>query len=364
MLQALQQRGLDAAGVENTHIHHLVGKETANPAHPRVAPFSLRYSELSPYAVQEILELSEAQEERFFKAYDVTKLALEKMGVWPVTEPERKQLVELDEFEAGYPKMTLAHLYDVIKEIASLYDDKVANPPYLETELFLSKRKELDQIIHQVNPPKNIISWRALMGKIGKIRRLKIFDSPAAPALDYTQLLQPGRVSIFDLSDTDSTQINNLVIAELLRGIQNQQEANYKAAVAAGIQPTPAVIFIEEAHEFLSAKRIQKMPVLFQQVARIARRGRKRWLGLVFITQLPQHLPDEVLGLINNWILHKINDANVVNRLKRSIGGISDSLWRSLPSLAPGQAIVSFTTHLRPLEISVDPTPCRLLMVE
>jgi hypothetical protein len=25
---------------------------------------------------------------------------------------------------------------------------------------------------------------------------------------------------------------------------------------------------------------------------------------------------------------------------------------------------VSFTTHLRPLEISVDPTPCRLLMVE
>ena len=84
----------------------------------------------------------------------------------------------------------------------------------------------------------------------------------------------------------------------------------------------------------------------------------------MFITQLPQHLPDEVLGLINNWILHKINDANVVNRLKRSIGGISDSLWRNLPSLAPGQAIVSFTTHLRPLEISVDPTPCRLLMVE
>jgi DNA helicase HerA-like ATPase len=364
MLQALQTRGLEPQGVENTHISHLVGKETANPAHPRVTPFSLRYCELSPYAVQEILELSEAQEERFFKAYDVTKLALEKMGVWPVTESERKQLVELDEFEAGYPKMTLAHLYDVIKEIAALYDDKGANPPCLETELFLTKRKELDQIIHQVNPPKNIISWRALMGKLGKIRRLKIFDSPAAPPLDYSRLLQPGRVSIFDLSDTDSTQINNLVIAELLRGIQNQQEILYKAAVAVGRQPTPAVIFIEEAHEFLSAKRIQKMPVLFQQVARIARRGRKRWLGLVFITQLPQHLPDEVLGLINNWILHKINDANVVNRLKRSIGGISDSLWRSLPSLAPGQAIVSFTTHLRPLEISVDPTPCRLLMVE
>jgi hypothetical protein len=70
----------------------------------------------------------------------VTKLALEKMGVWPVTEPERKQLVELDEFEAGFPKMTLTHLYDVIKEIASLFDDKGATPPYLETEIFLTKR--------------------------------------------------------------------------------------------------------------------------------------------------------------------------------------------------------------------------------
>ena len=106
------------------------------------------------------------------------------------------------------------------------------------------------------------------------------------------------------------------------------------------------------------------MEVLFQQVARIARRGRKRWLGLVFITQLPQHLPDEVLGLINNWILHKVSDASVVNRLKRSIGGINESLWRHLPSLAPGQAIASFTTFSRPLQVSIDPTPCKLLMVE
>jgi len=106
------------------------------------------------------------------------------------------------------------------------------------------------------------------------------------------------------------------------------------------------------------------MEVLFQQVARIARRGRKRWLGLVFITQMPQHLPDEVLGLINNWILHKIIDSNVVNRLKRSIGGINEGLWRQLPSLAPGQAIVSFTTQSRPLLVTIDPTPCRLLMVE
>jgi len=58
MLQALSRCGLKAAGVENTRIYHLVGKDTANPTHPRVTQFSLRFSELSPYAVQEILDLS------------------------------------------------------------------------------------------------------------------------------------------------------------------------------------------------------------------------------------------------------------------------------------------------------------------
>jgi DNA helicase HerA-like ATPase len=106
------------------------------------------------------------------------------------------------------------------------------------------------------------------------------------------------------------------------------------------------------------------MPVLFQQVARLARRGRKRWLGLVFVTQLPQHLPDEVLGLVNNWVLHKVNDAAVVARLRRSIGGIDDALWGRLPNLAPGQAILSFTSLGRPLLAAIDPAPCKLRMTD
>jgi DNA helicase HerA-like ATPase len=273
MLQALERRGLEPGGVEDTHIYHLVGREPSNPKHRQVSPFSLRFSELSPYAVQEILELTEAQSERFFKAYDVTKLALERMGIWPTNEQERRMLMELDELDSAYPEMTLCHLYDVINEIEASVD-KDAEEPYVETPIFRSRRKELQQLIAAASPPKNVISWRALRGKLGRIKRLKIFDSPSAPALNYAKLLRPGHVTILDLSDTDSPVINNLVIAELLRGVQAQQEENYKTDVARGKQPTPTLIFIEEAHEFLSAQRIQKMQVLFQQVARIARRGR------------------------------------------------------------------------------------------
>lgn len=362
MIEGLERRGSTLHGIADTHVLHLVGRDCANPDHPDIGEFSLKFSALSPYAVLEILELTEAQEERFLKSYDICKRALEKLNVWPRTADEKARMLELDELEEGYPQMTLAHLYDIVQIIASIHDD--APDPYLQAAEFRDGIKTIKQLIAEAKPPKSIPSWRALQGKLGRLKRLAVFDSAGTAPLDFKAMLRPGRVTIIDLSDTDSPQINNLVIADLLRGIQRQQEENYVAATKAGDAPTPTIIFIEEAHEFLSANRIRQMPVLFQQVARIARRGRKRWLGLAFVTQLPQHLPDEVLGLINNWIIHKISDANVISRLQRSIGGIDSSLWRHLSSLAAGQAICSFTTHARPLQVAIDPTPCRLLMTQ
>jgi DNA helicase HerA-like ATPase len=248
------------------------------------------------------------------------------------------------------------------------------------------------------------ISWSVLLGRLARLARLKVFDQGGEP-MRYRHLLRPGQVSVVDLSDTGSPALSNLVIADVLRGVQEQQEATYTeyeqarrqvpagsgtpAAQATGaspaaepprgtgqtiepppptastIQPPPRVlIVIEEAHEFLSAERADKMPVLFQQVARIAKRGRKRWLGLVFVTQLPQHLHPQLFGLVNSYVLHKIADPQVVSTLQRRISGIDDGLWRRLPGLAPGQAIVAFPHLARPLLVAVDPAPAQLRLVD
>jgi len=340
------------------------GRETANPQHPSLTEFKLDFSDLSPHAVKEILDFTPAQELRFFQAFDVCKQLLRDLGVYPArgNRTEEQQALEIDELETGYPGMTLSQLIDVAGIFQHIISKNPDDPePY--NPIFRNNLPQVMQRVHAVKSDSEV-SWRALLGKLWRLHRLQILDNPRAAAIDYAVMLQPGRVSIVDLSDTDSPQVNNLVIAQILRGVQRQQDENYQQAVIANRQPTPALVFIEEAHEFLSAQRIKDMPVLFQQVARIARRGRKRWLGLVFITQLPQHLPDEVIGLINNWVLHKINDSNVVNRLRRSIGGIDDALWSRLPGLAPGQAIVSFTSLARPLLVAIDPTPCKLQMVE
>ncbi|RKG90923.1 ATP-binding protein [Corallococcus terminator] len=398
MLEALKRRLQKAEGVKDLHIHHLIGRETRNPRHKALHRFSLNFSSLSPYALAEILDMSDAQQERFLKAYDVTKLLLEDFGVFPANEHERRQVMEVDELSTGYPRMTIQHVLDVVSAyLYSLSDDGKADARSSRPKASSRKKAPVQDDLNQGEEPedesaplasslrllsefksgpgrvmarvmaassRNEISWKALASKLHRLRRLNIFDVGASESVKYDAMLTPGRVSVIDLSDTDSPQINNLVIADILRGLQERQELSYEKANREGGEVTPVLIIIEEAHEFLSASRITQMPVLFEQVARIAKRGRKRWLGLVFVTQLPQHLPNEVLGLLNNFIIHKITDGAVINRMQKTVGSIDESLWNRVSRLAPGQALVSFSNFTRPLMVAVDPAPVKRLLVE
>jgi len=377
MLAALEQRGLAAAGVPNVALYHLAGRETANPDHPTLLPFILQFARLSPYAVMELLELSDAQQERFLKAYDVAKALLRDLGIFPSRDrpAEERLAVDVDEFERGYPRLRLDHLLDVVGACLAAVDKQLDawEPRARDFQGEEARRRLRDRV--QQAAPTHRISWGALLGRLARLARLKVFDQGGEP-MRYRHLLRPGQVSVIDLSDTGSPVLSNLVIADVLRGVQETQEdvyTDYERAQrqaretgqpATAEPPCRVLIVIEEAHEFLSAERASQMPVLSQQVARIAKRGRKRWLGLVFVTQLPQHLPAQVFGLVNSYVLHKIADPQVVSTLQRRIPGIDDALWRRLPGLAPGQAIVAFPHLARPLLVAVDPAPSQLRLVD
>jgi hypothetical protein len=287
---------------------------------------------------------------------------------------QEKLLLRVDEFERGWPRMTLSLLLDVVSKCLAVVN-KTAYEPY-NTELRTDAgRASLEQHIKVKDMQGNASSWGKLKSLLWRLHRLKVFDRhlvrrQAARPLNYLELLEPGRVSVVDLSDTGMTELANFAIADLLRGLQGAQETAYRcyeqAKHAGQTPPAPprVLLILEEAHEFLSAERIDRMDTLFQQVARIAKRGRKRWLSLVFVTQLPQHLPRQIYGLVNSYILHKITDAQVVRELQRTVSGIDESLWNRLTGLAPGQAIVSFPHLARPLLVAMDPAPCKLRMVD
>jgi DNA helicase HerA-like ATPase len=204
------------------------------------------------------------------------------------------------------------------------------------------------------------------MGRLSRLNRLRVFDNERGGVrpLDLDALLSPGRVNIFDLSDTDGTDLRNIVIADLLRGVQAAQERRYEAFEDSGGETPRTLVIIEEAHEFLARNRVGSMPILFGQVERIAKRGRKRWLGLAFVTQLPQHLAPQVSALINNWVIHKVADPSAISELRQSVSGIDDSLWKTVRGLAPGQAVVACGHMTRPVLTAIHPTTAQLRMVD
>lgn len=374
MLTRLAALGLEPQGVpaDRMTLYHLVGRETANPDHPHAREFSLQFARLSPYAVAEILEFSEAQADRFHKAYDVAKGLLRDYGIFPAKDkPDQERLAaEVDEFERGYPRLTLSILLDVVGGIVAMAD-KAEFSPYT-AEFQADDAQKFKARLNQIGKIDSPVSWRTLRSKLWRLHRLKVLDTNNRDTqpLNYKRLLQPGQVSVIDLSDSSMSELSNIVIADLLRGVQEAQDEAYVAFERARLEgaaappPTRVLVIIEEAHEFLGAERIEKMPILFQQVARLAKRGRKRWLGLVFVTQFPQHLPRQVLGLVNSFIIHKITDPQVVSSLQRTTSGVDEGLWRRLPGLAPGQAIVAFPHLARPLLVAVDPTPAKLRLID
>lgn len=367
MVAALKSRGIMPEGIANTRLYHLVGTETSNSKHPSIFEFGLSFTDLSPYTIAEIVDMTEAQQERFFRTVDIGKQVLRDLKIYPANKEQEREVLELNEFEEGYPELTLSRVLDIASVMLAATQHKGADEIQLfNPELNVKQAKEAIFRHAGAANPKSPVSWLALLGRLYRLNRLGIFDQKKNPTIQHATLIEPGRVSIIDLSGTDSPTVNNIVISDMLRKVQRLQDAKYRAWEQDKEKPVPAkvLIVIEEAHEFLSSKRISKMPILFEQVSRIAKRGRKRWLGLVFVTQLPQHLPDEVLGLVNNYVLHKINDQGVLRGLKQIIPGVDDALWRRLPALAPGQAVVSMTHMTRPLLVSIDASPARLRMIE
>lgn len=386
MLAGLRDRKLNPEGVPEKAmtVYHLVGRGTANPAHPNRKPFSIQFARLSPYAVMEILDLSDAQQERFLKAYDIAKPLLRDLDIFPQKgHPDQDQMaLEIDEFERGYPRVTVPLLIDIVRACTMRAEPKAdkrrgrkdedaeepsAFEPWCRELKADGALDHLNKRVHAANPPGSVVSWHALHGRLSRLNRLKVFfdeTKDGVRPLHYASLIRPGALSVIDLSDTGFGELNNLAIADVLRGLQEAQDEACERAEQQKAPPTPVLIVIEEAHEFLSEERVGKTPVLFEQVAKIAKRGRKRWLGLCFVTQLPSHLPKQVLGLCNSFILHKLQDPQVVSLLKRTVGGVDEGLWDRLPNLAAGQAVVSFSHFARPLLVSIDPSQAKLRLTE
>ena len=367
IIPAIQDTGQQPAGLSDTYLLVPTNAATANPQHPHIRRFCLDFANISPHVAVELLQGNDPQTDRFLAAYDAAGELVTQLCPKDQRESHLRALQHWDDQETGHPGLRLAHVLDMAEAITTqVANDDDIEDKFLHDDGFKAHKQEL---LAKAAPIKkrlgNVASWRKTMGLIGTLYRTGLFDKADGKnitSLSYPKMLQPGRVLIFDLQGIDSPQHRNLAISDVLRGVMETQEGLYADAPAD--EKPKTVILIEEAHEFVSAERIKQMPTLFGQIQRIARRGRKRWLGLIFATQFPQHLPGELFTLCNNRILLRLGDEPTVNRLKHSVGGVSDGLWGRLKNLPTGQAIVSAHGIDPALIVALEPGRCKLRMVD
>jgi uncharacterized protein len=192
--------------------------------------------------------------------------------------------------------------------------------------------------------------FAGLSAKLSWLLHAEAFDLVNMPPLDPAALLVPGRVSVIDVSVANDV-IKNMVTADLVR----------KAFAMKMTRPDtpPTLLVVEEAHSFISRERVQTMQATLHMIRNVARRGRKRWLALAFISQQPGHLPPEIFELCNTRLVHTLRSMHNLEAMVATTGDVGRELWARCPLLGQGQAILSSPQLTRSVVMTVRPTGCR-----
>lgn len=332
--------------------------------------FSVPFDSLSPELIVEITDMNETQKTRFTFLYEQAIAVMRKEG-----RGHDQTLGEEEEanLSRGYPGITLDFLLDLLKQEFAHYEykrehesagsgkksgkgaakpDDVSNAadtvlPSSEVN-FYCRAHHLKPLLEDQH---DASSYGALRKKLRELGSTRLFDRRDAPKLDMVRLSEPRHLTVIDLSDCDDREVKNIIIADLLARMYR-----YKTSLDEDANKQRRVMLtLEEAHGFVSRENKGKMEQTFTQLQRIARRGRKRWLILHFVTQSPQHLPSELFELANNKIIHQTTGTENLRVLKLAAGTINEGIWDDVPSLGIGRAIVVSTQYPHPIVVRIRP---------
>jgi DNA helicase HerA-like ATPase len=323
--EKLKEFGLSPKGLEDFFVYYPVAGETSRA---KAIAFDIEFSSMDPSILAEILNFTEAQERIFFELIGRLTAKFEEKKKKKEEEEESEAL----RFLLGAPKPK-EEGYTILDAIRTIWDE----------------------LIPEQRGGEKISSY-TLAKKLARLRRSRIFDQEDVSELQIPTLLKSGRVSVIDVSGCDE-EVKNIVIAWLLRKV-------FDIKIAKPEETPKTLIMIEEAHTFVSRERREKMGATLDMIRTIARRGRKRWLCLCFISQQPSHLPGEIFELCNTRIIHSIKSERNIQVLKATGGDIVEEVWNLVPGLGIGQAIISSPQFSHPIQVDVRPAKCRRELVE
>ncbi|MEJ5245230.1 MAG: ATP-binding protein [Bacteroidota bacterium] len=308
-----EQYRVTPEGLKSFQVYHPAGTDSKREDS---LEFSIPFGSLSPYELAAIMGMNETQEDRFIDLWDTQVADITTKSAKPRNPKNQWKAIEENQFqeEPEYPDLTIESLL-----------------------------QKLDDIIKEQKGSSKA-SWLVVKRLLNRLKRFGIFDS-TDDLLDVSDFLKAGKVSVLDLSNSYTVQVNNIVIAYLLRKIFDNKISNPDLP--------PTIIFIEESHTFVSKENASKMEALLDRLREVTRRGRKRWLGLCFISQQPSHLPEEIFELCNTKIIHQTTGSRNLNALKISAGNVNEAIWDDVPTLGQGRSIIISPQYQHPIMTNI-----------
>ena len=294
---------LEAEGVKDLEVYVPLGRKSTRKD---AKSFGIDFEKINPYVFAEIIEATEAQQRYLGRIVD--ELLSERR--------EESSGDELEELVVGSKRKPLT-----LREVRETIESNVGS-----VERFMRS------------------SLLALASKLERLERLRIFD--IGDEIPLVKRMKEGALTIIDLSDVED-RVRNIIIAWLLDSVFKLKLRGLK---------TKTMIVIEEAHTFVSVEAREKMAATLDMLKILARRGRKRWLSLVFVSQQPGHLPAEIFELCNTRFVHMLKSELNLNVIRRTSGGITREHLTLIPSFSVGEAVLISPVFRFPLIMKVRPS--------
>ena len=131
-------------------------------------------------------------------------------------------------------------------------------------------------------------------------KNTQYFDIPEATELNAEMMLEPGKLSVIDVSDKNGIGFGGVLLRDILEKIydkKSRRESN-----------VPILIIIDEVHEFYGdAKRREAL----QSLDAITRKGRSLGIGVVFASQNLEDMPKGISSVVNTKIQFRSDSKSV-----------------------------------------------------
>ncbi len=237
------------------------------------------------------------------------------------------------QFAVYEPQITPAQSRELYRTTSKFYKEKIKQGESYDIADIIAELEKDEQI--------NQRSKEALVGWLYNLESTRLFGSAENPSLQ--EIIQPGKIVIFDLSDFTSIKLKQMIVYYILTRIFNMRKKS---------EIPPTTIILEESHQFAPEAR-QELAISKSIVETIAREGRKFFTSLVLVSQRPVKLSTTALSQCNTHIIMKVLNPYDLDFIGRSSEGIDRATLNSITTLGVGEAIIVGNAVNHPIFVKV-----------